>query len=139
MVRGTWDLSTLTTDQTRVTCIAKLILCNGPPRKKSPVFQHSPSTVDPPATLFYDGVLTDPSHPLFLPDLHSVPLGFHSPRGKSKGTQDTYITMSGLDCSGELQTGAHPPILTADAYHIALSRPCSNSSGRGAAFIDLTF
>ena len=101
--------------------------------------RHSPSTVDTPATLSCDGVLTDPSHPLFLPDLHSVPLGFHSPRGNSKGTQDTYSTVSGLNCSSELQTLAHPPILTADVYHIALSRPCSDSSGGGAAFTELTF
>lgn len=121
MLRGTWDLSTLTTDQTHVTCIAKLILCNRPVRKKSPVHQ---------ALLFHCGyscyplLWWGPHRPLpppFLLDLHSVPLEFHSPCGIIKGTQDTYITMSGLNCSGELQTLARPPILTADVYHIGLT------------------
>ena len=99
----------------------------------------SSSIVDTPAALSYDGVLRDPFHPLFLPDLHSVPLGFHSLCGISKSTRDTHITMSGLNCSCKLQTLAHSPVLTADVYRVCIARPCSNSNGRGAAFTDLTF
>lgn len=80
-----------------------------------------------------------PLHPLFLLDLHFVPMGFHSLCGISNDTQDTHITVFSLNISYKLQTLAHSSIHSADVYCKSIARHCSSSNSKGAAFPALTF
>lgn len=75
-----------------------------------------------------------PLYPLFLLELHFVPMGFHSVCGIRNNTQDTHITVFSLNISCKLQTLAHPSIRSADAYCKSIARCCSSSDSKGAAF-----
>ena len=77
MLHGTWDLSTLTTDQ--IPALQSWFFATDHQGRSPLSTRHSSSTVDAPATLSYDGVLTDPSHPLSFLIFILSPWGFIHP------------------------------------------------------------